>query len=109
MTDSDDDEQRIKSTLTATEFLDLGLSVWFTAERMKTLRTRKSKIDRFKEYYGVRPSLCATIWEDLQRTTVAEAKVDDDHLIPKHFLMALHTLKKSPTDNERVGMFLFVS
>jgi hypothetical protein len=49
-------------------------------------------------------SLCASIWEDLQQATVATTRVDDAHLNPKHFLMALHRLKQFPTDNEQVGM-----
>lgn len=126
--DNDDDiaagdEEQVKSPVTAEEFLDLGLSVWYTDGRLRTFRTKKSKIGRFKEYYGMRPSLCATLWEDLQRTNTLEAKIDDAHLNPKHFLMALNTLKVSlheyprfsvpccltifpqryPTDNQRVG------
>jgi DDE superfamily endonuclease len=100
---SDDGSEQVKSALTAAEFLQLGLSVWYTQERLRTLRTNKSKINRFKSYYGLRPSLCASIWEDLQRTKVEEARIDSDHLNPKHFLMALHTLKKYPTDDEREG------
>jgi hypothetical protein len=103
MADSDNDVLPVKSVVTAKEFLDLGISNWYTKGRLRTLRTTKSKINRFKHYYGVRPSLCASIWEDLQRTTVAAARVDDAHLNPKHFLMALHTLKRYPTDDERIG------
>lgn len=102
----DGSETPVKSVVTATEFLELGLSIWYTRGRLQTLRSAKSKIGRFKEYYGVRPTLCASIWEDLQRTKVPEANIDDnneEHLNPRHFLMALHTLKRYPTDNERVG------
>ena len=101
----DDVEPAVQSVLTANEFLELGLSVWYTPGRLRTLRTRKSRIARFKEYYGCRPSLCAELWEDLQCTKVAEARLDNDpdHLNPRHFLMALHTLKRYPTDNEREG------
>lgn len=92
-----------KSSLAAMEFMDLGLSVWYTKGRLKTFRTMKSKAAKFKDYYGVRPLLCASLWEDLQTTDIAAARLDDEHLNPKHFLMALHTLKKYPTDNKRVG------
>ena len=36
-------------------------------------------------------------------TKIDDAKIDNDHLNPKMFLMALHTLKKYPTDDERMG------
>ncbi|KAG7342239.1 DDE superfamily endonuclease [Nitzschia inconspicua] len=100
------DRPPTKSVVTANEFLDLGISVWYTQGRKRTLRSKKSKIGRFKDYYGVSPLLCASMWEDLQRTNIAEANIDDgskEHLNPKHFLMALNTLKRYPTDNEREG------
>ena len=107
MNESEDDLPPVKSVVTAVEFLHLGLDVWFTKERLQAMmRTKNSKITTFKMYYGVRPSLCATLWEDLQQTTVQNARIDDPHLNPKHFLMALHTLKKYPTDKERVGKSL---
>ena len=99
---STDDELEVKSVLTATEFLELGLSIWYTRGRLSTLRSKKSRIKQFVGYYGIRPSLCATIWIDLQTTSNLDAKIDDDPQ-PKHFLMALHTLKKYPTDDEREG------
>jgi hypothetical protein len=98
----DDSEGAVRSAVTAIEFLELGLSIWFKPWRLRWIRTEKGKIRRFKDYYGVRPSLCASIWEDLQRTKILEAKLDH-HLDPKHFLMALHTLKRYPTDKEREG------
>jgi hypothetical protein len=103
ITTDDDSVAVIESAVTANEFLELGLGVWYTASKLRTFRTQKSKVGRFIDYYGVRPSLCASIWEDLQCTKVAEAKLDENHLNPKHFLMALHTLKRYPTDNEREG------
>ena len=99
----DSDISAVRSLLTSMEFLELGLSVWYSPARLKTLRSMKTKISWFKDYYGCRPSVVATIWEDLQTTTVDEARLDEDRLNPKHFLMALHTLKRYPTDNEREG------
>ena len=105
MEEDDVDAYGVKSILTADEFLELGLSVWYTPERIQsTLRSKATKLDRFNDYYGCRPLVVATLWEDLQRTKIEEARLDDaDELNPKHFLMALHTLKCYPTDNERVG------
>lgn len=97
---------QVNSVVTADEFLQMGLSIWYTPGRLRTLRKKMTKIARFKVYYGLRPNLCATIWEDLQRTDVQEAKIDGnnpDYLNPKYFLMALNTLKRYPTDTEREG------
>jgi DDE superfamily endonuclease len=103
----DDNEAKVRSVLTAAEFLELGISVWYTKGRLRCLRTKKSKIGRFKSYYGCLPSICAQLWEDLQRTKVEQARLDKDddpdYINPKYFLMALHTLKKYPTDYEREG------
>ena len=99
---NDSSKEEVKSAVTSSEFLQLGLSIWYSRWRLRLMRTQKGKIKRFKSYYGVRPSLCATIWEDLQRTKIPEARLDND-VNPKHFLMALHSLKRYPTDREREG------
>lgn len=92
----------IPGILTPQEFLELGISVWYTPGRLRLLRTKKSKIGRFKSYYGCRPSVCAALWEDLMITTVEDARLPEDS-DPKHFLMCLHTLKRYPTDENREG------
>jgi hypothetical protein len=101
--EEDNELDRNAVILTMGEFLEIGLKVFFTEERIKTFRSYKSQVDNFKEYFGCTPLIAAKLWEDLQRTSIPEAKLDPDHLEPKHFLMALHHLQKYPTDKERVG------
>lgn len=100
---ADENSTTVPSLVTAAEFLELGLSVWYTNERLRNFRTTWSKTNLFVDYYGARPSLVATLWEDLQLTNIEAAKLEENRLMPKHFLMALHTLKRYPTDNERMG------
>jgi hypothetical protein len=77
--------------------------LFFTEERIKTFQSYNSRVSNFKEHFGCSPLVAAKLWEDLQRTSIPEAKLDPDHLVPKHLLMALHHLQKYPTDKERVG------
>jgi DDE superfamily endonuclease len=61
--------------------------------------------------FGVKPLTCALIWEDLKTTVNNELDpsgkpllpVTGNMLNPRHFLMALHHLKKYPTDLDREG------
>ncbi|MEL7338863.1 MAG: transposase family protein [Bacteroidota bacterium] len=101
-TDSSSDHDIVLSLLTTDEFLELGLSVWYTDDRVATFNYER-RVKSFVDFYGCKPKLVATLWEDLQRTDVNEARLAENRLVPKNFLMALHTLKKYPTDNERVG------
>jgi hypothetical protein len=45
--------------------------------RLQKFRTKRTKVSRFVSFYGIRPSLCATIWIDLQTTENLDAKLDD--------------------------------
>jgi hypothetical protein len=55
--------------------------------------------------FGSIPYVCATIWEDLQTTIVEEAWVPVEDLQFEHFLMAMHHLKRYPTEVKREGIF----
>jgi hypothetical protein len=60
---------------------------------------------RFKALYGSNPNIYAAIFEDLQTTEIAEARVDAKSLCVNAFLMSLHFLKCYPTENQRSGIF----
>mmetsp|Transcript_49 Transcript_49/g.73 ORF Transcript_49/g.73 Transcript_49/m.73 type:complete len:339 (+) Transcript_49:84-1100(+) len=60
---------------------------------------------RFKAHYGVFPSVCCCLWKDLQTTSVEEARIEPKDINLKHFFMALHTLRKYPTEYEREAIF----
>lgn len=104
----DDSEDNVKAIVTTNEFLELGLSIWYTQDRIRTFRTHETRISRFKEYYGVRPRLCADLFEDLQRTKIEEARIDDeddnDHPLggPLGMWCAMTLEKKKGTASEEV-------
>jgi hypothetical protein len=104
--DSDNEDNRgITSIITSDEMLQFGLKIG----GYKSLRINRAKkatnIERFKSLYGSSPCVVALIWEDLQTT-----QVDAAHVLPgdrkvKFFLMALHHLKRYPTEYEQEAKF----
>jgi len=63
-------------------------------------------LERFKSSYGSLPVVLAHIWEDLQTTTIPEAKIN--RAATKHFdrcLMAFYFLKVYPTEKREAGIF----
>jgi hypothetical protein len=102
--DSDDDELAgITHIITPQEFLTIGLATFFEDKTIN--RTKQAtNVSRFVSYFGSSPSVCATIWEDLQRdSTVDEARVEQDKRKPKYFLMAMHFLKVYDTELRNEG------
>ncbi len=60
---------------------------------------------RFRAHFGASPEVCCTIWEEFQNSEVQEARIPAHKLNLKDFLMALHTLRKYPTEFEREAIF----
>ena len=95
----------VTSILTPEEILEIGLIFGgYTMNRMER-SNRTKNIDRFISLYGSTPTVCAAIWEDLQQTQIEEARVEVAARNINHFLMALHQLKRYPTDFEREAKF----
>lgn len=91
--------------LTADEIMKHGLKlVKYTRRRIKRAKTIRN-IERFKGHFGSQPVVVAQIWEDLQTTQVVEARVPPVDLHLDHFLMAMHHLKRYPTELEREPLF----
>ena len=91
--------------ITPNEILWYGLElVGYTTSRLKRARLKRN-IERFKCHYGATHVVCAMIWEDLQLTPHLEARVAPVDLCIDYFLMAMHALKKYPTENEREPIF----
>ena len=104
--DFDDEESQDVSTIyTADEIMKIGLKrVNYKRKRIKRAR-RKRNVRRFVGHFGVPPTVAAQVWEDLQTTTTPEAFVEAANRNIDHFLMALHHLKKYPTELEREPIF----
>jgi hypothetical protein len=107
MDDGNDDnnEHNAANFLTPDEFLKIGLRlVGYTKRRIRRSKKR-SNVERFLGHFGSIPCICASIWEDLQTTQVEEARVPKERLNVQHFLMAMHHLKRYPTEVEREALF----
>lgn len=76
--------------LTANEILVSGLCVGGFDECQLTGVQRSENVERFKSIYGSDPQVYANIWEDLQMTTIADARVDNANESDlKSYFMAL--------------------
>jgi hypothetical protein len=104
--DDDDDDDDIECEVyTANEIMKQGLLlVNYTRRRIKRAKMKRN-IERFKGHFGSKPSVIAQIWEDLQTVQVGEARVLPEDLHMNFFLMAMHHLKRYPTELEREPLF----
>jgi len=104
--DFDDEESQDASTMcTADGIMKIGLKrVNYKRKRIKRAR-RKRNVCPFVGHFGVPSTVAAQVWEDLQTATTPEAFVEADNRNIDHFLMALHHLKKYPTELEREPIF----
>jgi hypothetical protein len=92
----------VRSVVTADEFLDMGLEVFFQeGKNDKVSLTTKNEC--FVAHYRCLPVVCAMLWEDLQTTQVPRARVKGSNLQPKLLLMTLHHLKVYPTEKQAEG------
>ena len=80
------------------------LLVNYTRQRIKRAKTKRNN-ERFAGHYGASPAIVAKIWEDLQTTAIEGARVHPNDLDIDDFLMAMHHLKRYPTDLEREPIF----
>jgi len=103
---SDDDEVNpALVVLTVEEILRKGLLlVNYSRKRIRKAK-KKRNLERFRGHYGSDPIVIAQIWEDLQRTLIPEAHLPPDDAKLDRFLMAMHHLKRYPTDLEREPIF----
>jgi hypothetical protein len=66
----------------------------------------ETNIVHFKAQYGLSPAaVVAAIWEDLQLTEIPKAHVHVKDWKIKYFLIALHHLKRYPTNYKREAKF----
>lgn len=95
----------VTSIMTPMALMKKGLQLGGYSNRRIGKTRQERNIERFKSLYGASPFVVAMIWEDLQTTSVNEAFVPPEYRKEKYFLMALHHLKRYPTDIEREAKF----
>ena len=108
LSESDEENQNnhlVTQIFTANELMIIGLKlVKYTTQRIKQAK-RKTNVERFVGHYGSTPEVCAAIFEDLQKANVLEARIPASKINVNDFLMALHHLKRYPTELEREPIF----
>jgi hypothetical protein len=88
----------------ADEMLQMGLRmIGFDDSRQERV-SRRTNVRRFGAYFGSSPLVCAVIWEDLLTTELEEARVESG-VHPKYFFLAMHFLKRYPTEEGLAGSF----
>lgn len=80
------------------------LLVNHSKKRLRRAKTKHSN-NQFKGHFGAFPSAVAKTWEDPQTTAMESAHVEPKDLNLEFCLMALHHLKRHPTDLEREPIF----
>jgi hypothetical protein len=91
--------------LTPDEVLFRGLAVFkFTVQRQNKC-SRATNLDRFANYFGRSPTALGCLWVDLQTTQNPNAKVVGSDKMFYHFMMAIHHLRKYPTEEDHEGNF----
>jgi hypothetical protein len=81
---------------TADETLSMGLKIaGFDTGRQQNVQ-RETNLERFKDFFGCVPVIYAEIWEDLQTTGIAEARIDTTKCSVKMdtFLLSVHFIKR---------------
>lgn len=86
----------------------LGLKLLGVDKERQRRQSKKSNLADFKAHYCVAPIVCAQMWEDLQTTTIQDARVfaaspqnRNSGANLKNFLRAFHFLMRYGTEQER--------
>jgi len=103
--DEDGDDIGVTSIFTVDEMMIYGLRLGGYTQRRIDRSQRKTNVERFKSLYGSTPRVITIIWEDLQTTSDPAAHVQPCDRKIKFFLMAMHQLKRYPTEFEREAKF----
>jgi hypothetical protein len=100
-----DEEQPINHLVTSGQMMYLGLRLLrYQSRRLKRCKN-KVNYQRFKSHYGVSPCTAAWIYSDMQSTEIEEARLRGSESDLKFFFMALHYLRKYPTEEDIVAIF----
>ena len=100
-----DDEVEGLVVYTAAEILDIGLKlVGYKEKRLQRCGQAVNRY-RFRVHFGSDSCVLATIFTDLQTTSIEEAFLPRKARNIKQFLMAMHLLKIYPTEIEREAIF----
>ena len=103
--ESDDDSSGEVVVFTPDEILRKGLRLLNYTRKWIQRAKKECNIECFKGHFGSEPVVVAQIFEDLQRTDITEAYLPPEDAKLDRFLMAMHHLRKYPTEVEREPIF----
>jgi hypothetical protein len=91
---------------TPAEILQGGLTLIHYDEERQARASDATNRDQFMTHYGSTPEVLARIWDDLQTTTIAAARIDvsDDKEL-EYFFQVHHFLALYGRENERAATF----
>lgn len=100
MSDSDDDPSIGNLLiLTPEEVMMKGLVLLgWNAERLKKRKSEETNVSQYSGWYGVDPCVIAQLLEDLQTTSIENARIDNINLDKLHW--AVHFLYRYPRETE---------
>ena len=102
MEDSSDDERDglVTHIVTVQHMLLVGLELFYKPDRIARVVNLSTNIDRFNTKFGVQPVTACMLYEDLQKTNIDDARIDEpDKTTLKFFLISLYFLRKYPTED----------
>jgi hypothetical protein len=101
------DPPAISHIVTVGEMLDAGVKLCYTEARAKRAK-RETNTERFFESFGVMAKTACSIYEDLQTTSVASARVNNANSSElSYFLIGLYFLRNYPTREDLERAFDF--
>lgn len=105
--DSDEELVAPKVILTANEMLQCGLTlVRYSEKRIgRVKQTSNTNTTRFKTHFGCNQIVAVQIFEDLQTTEVDDARLDDNKISAKYFLISLNFLFVYETEDRKEPIF----
>jgi len=89
---------------TPAQVLRIGLKLIGVSRERQQRQLHKTNVTDFKAHFGTEPIVCAKMWDDLQTTDIADAKIKatlHDGANLKNFLRACHFLMRYKTEAER--------
>jgi hypothetical protein len=88
---------------TVDEVMDRGLA--YVDKRSQAGVMRSTKVARFRSFFGSLPVVYAQLWEDLQTTSIDDARlvVADPERDLKYLLFSIYYLKSYPIENDSSG------
>jgi hypothetical protein len=93
---------------TSNYILRFGLELKGYDSAMQARVQRTTCVRRFKSFYGSNAIVYASLWEDLQKTKIKEARMrvrGTGKKQLKHMLMALYFLRAYPTEERQAAIF----